>query len=58
MGAGSHRRSYGDVRPTGVHLAFMPPSFDLVGLREGTPDFAVVSLPAAQRGTSLSMASA
>ena len=39
----------------GVHLAFMPPSFDLRGLREGTPDFAVVSLPAERLGAEFSV---
>jgi DNA-binding transcriptional LysR family regulator len=39
------------ARWPGVHLAFMPPSFDLGGLREGLPDFAVVSLPAERLGS-------
>ena len=42
------------TRWPGVQLAFMPPSFELSGLREGTPDFAVVSLPAERLGAEFS----
>lgn len=37
-----------------VRLGFIPPSFDLTGLREGTPDFAVVSLPTERMGAEFS----
>jgi DNA-binding transcriptional LysR family regulator len=38
----------------GVRLDIAPPSFDLFGLREGTPHFAVVSLPVERLGTEFS----
>lgn len=34
----------------GVQLSIVPPTFQLGGLREGAPDFAVMSLPAEQLG--------
>lgn len=33
-----------------VRLRILPPSFQLAGLREGSPDFAVMALPAARLG--------
>jgi DNA-binding transcriptional LysR family regulator len=38
------------VRWPGVQLSIVPPTFQLGGLREGAPDFAVMSLPAEQLG--------
>jgi DNA-binding transcriptional LysR family regulator len=38
------------LRWPGVQLNIVPPSFQLGGLREGAPDFAVMSLPAEQLG--------
>lgn len=35
----------------GVQLSIVPPTFKLGGLREGAPDFAVMSLPAEQLGS-------
>jgi DNA-binding transcriptional LysR family regulator len=38
------------ARWPGVQLSIVPPTFQLGGLREGAPDFAVMSLPAEQLG--------
>ena len=38
------------ARWPGVSLRIAPPAFQLAGLREGEPDFAVMSLPAARLG--------
>jgi molybdate transport repressor ModE-like protein len=38
----------------GVQLSIVPPTFQLGGLREGAPDFAVMSLPAESLGTEFS----
>ena len=37
-----------------VRLCFTPPTFQLAGLREGAPDFAVMSLPVEQLGAEFS----
>lgn len=37
-----------------LRLGLMPPSFDLAGLRHGSPDFAVVSLPVERLGAEFS----
>ena len=39
------------IRWPGLQLNIVPPSFQLGGLREGAPDFAVMSLPAEQLGS-------
>lgn len=38
------------MRWPGVQLSIVPPTFQLGGLREGAPDFAVMSLPAVKLG--------
>ena len=42
------------ARWPGVELSLVPPTFQLGGLREGAPDFAVMSLPAERLGAEFS----